>query len=72
MKVVARKFVDEQVRSTPYFIFFSEFSDILPFELPLTEAKEQKTVNQDFSKLAGLDLDKVILTLQIPSGGEMN
>ena len=58
---VARKFVDELVRHTPYFIFFSDFSDILPFELPLTEAKEHKTV-QDFAKLAGLDLDKVINT----------
>ena len=58
---VARKFVDELVRHTPYFIFFSDFSDILPFELPLTEAKKHKTV-QDFAKLAGLDLDKVINT----------
>ena len=56
---VTIKFLPELLKHTPYFIFFSDFSDILPFELPLTEAKERKTV-QDFAKLAGLDLDKVI------------
>ncbi len=58
---VPSKFVDALVKQTPYFIFFSDFSDILPFELPFTEAKEHKTV-QDFAKLAGLDLDEVVNT----------
>lgn len=58
---VARKFVDELVRYMPYFIFFSDFSDILPFEIPFTEAKNHKTV-KDFAKLAGLGLDEVINT----------
>jgi len=58
---VLSKFVDALTKQTPYFIFFSDFSDILPFELPFTEAKERKTV-QDFAKLAGLDLDEVINT----------
>ena len=58
---VASKFLDALLRHTPYFIFFSDFSDILPFELPFTEAKDHKTV-QDFAKLAGLDLDEVINT----------
>ena len=56
---VTSTFLPELLKHTPYFIFFSDFSDILPFELPLTEAKERKTV-QDFAKLAGLDLDEVV------------
>ena len=58
---VASKFVDELVRHTPDFIFFRDFSDILPFELPLAEAKNRNIV-QDFAKVSGLDLDKVINT----------
>ena len=56
---VASKFVNELVRYTPDFIFFRDFSDILPFEIPLAEAKDQKIV-QDFAKVSGLDLDRVI------------
>lgn len=56
---VANKFLDELKEYTPNFIFFSDFLDILPFELPLAEAKNHKTV-QDFAKVANLDLDKVI------------
>ena len=58
---VASKFVDELVRHTPDFIFFRDFSDILPFELPLAEAKNRNIV-EDFAKVSGLDLDKVINT----------
>ena len=53
------KFLEEVVLYIPNFIFFSDFLDILPFELPLSEAKEHKVV-KDFAKVAGLDLDKVI------------
>ena len=56
---VANKFLDELTQYIPNFIFFSDFLDILPFELPLAEAKDHKTV-QDFAKVAGLNLDKVI------------
>lgn len=45
----------------PNFIYFSDFDDILPFEIPLTEAKKHKTV-LDFATVANLDLDKVIAT----------
>ena len=55
----ASKFADALAKQTPYFIFFSDFSDLLPFEIPFVEAKNRKTV-QDFAKLAGLDLDAVI------------
>lgn len=60
----ANKFLDEIKQYTPNFIFFSDFLDILPFEIPLAEAKNHKTV-QDFAKVAGLDLDKVIQTTDI-------
>ena len=55
----ASKFADALIKQTPDFIFFSDFSDLLPFEIPFVEAKNRKTV-QDFAKLAGLDLDEVI------------
>ena len=57
----SQKILDEIVQYVPNFIFFSDFLDILPFELPLTEAKNHRTV-QDFAKVSGLDLDKVIQT----------
>jgi predicted ATP-dependent endonuclease of OLD family len=52
-------FIKEIQRYIPSFIFFSDFLDILPFELPLTEAKNNGAV-RDFAKVAGLDLDKVV------------
>ena len=58
-KDVASEFVRKLVGETPAFIFFSDFSDILPFELPIGEAKDQNIV-QDFTKVSGLDLDRVI------------
>ena len=57
----SNRFLDEVIQYVPNFIFFSDFLDILPFELPLAEAKNHKTV-QDFAKVSGLDLDKVIQT----------
>lgn len=56
---VANKFVNELVRHTPDFIFFRDFSDILPFEFPIAEAKDREIV-QDFAKVSGLDWDRVI------------
>ncbi len=53
------KFLYMFVRYLPKFIFFSDFEDILPFELPLSQAKDNRSV-QDFAKVSGLDLDKVI------------
>jgi predicted ATP-dependent endonuclease of OLD family len=54
-------FLEEIVRYIPNFIFFSDFLDILPFELTFAEAKNNKTV-QAFAKVSGLDLDEVIQT----------
>jgi len=58
---VANKFLDELNRYVPNFIFFSDFDDILPFEITLAEAKNHETV-KDFAKVAEIDLDKVIET----------
>lgn len=48
----------------PNFIFFSDFSDILPFEISFEEAKAHSTV-QDFAEIANLDLDELISTPDI-------
>lgn len=58
---IANKFLEEIKQYIPNFVFFSDFKDILPFELPLAEAKQNKTI-QDFAKVANLELDKVIQT----------
>lgn len=54
-------FLDEIIQYVPNFIFFSDFLDILPFELTFAEAKNNEIV-QDFAKVSGLDLDEVIQT----------
>jgi len=58
---VANTFLEEIQAYIPNFIFFSDFLDILPFELPLAEAKNNKPVS-DFAKVAGLGLDDVVKT----------
>jgi len=58
---VSQIFFDEIIQYTPNFIFFSDFLDILPFELTFAEAKNNKIV-QDFAKVSGLDLDEIIQT----------
>lgn len=57
----ANTFLEEIQAYIPNFIFFSDFLDILPFELPLTEAKNNKPVS-DFAKVSNLDLDEVVKT----------
>jgi predicted ATP-dependent endonuclease of OLD family len=57
----SNKFLEELKQYIPNFIFFSDFLDILPFELPLAEAKTHKAV-QDFAKVSNLNLDTVIST----------
>ena len=52
------KFLNELVKRIPSFIFFSDFLNILPFEIPLTEALNNSAV-QDFAKVSGLDLNKI-------------
>ena len=57
----SEKILDKVSEYIPNFIFFSDFLDILPFELTFLEAKNHKTV-QDFAKVSGLNLDAVIQT----------
>jgi len=54
-------FMEHFVKAMPNFIFFSEFSDILPFSVPVTELKNNQAV-LDFAKISGLDLDYFIET----------
>ena len=57
-------FVEKVVKRLPNFIFFSEFSNILPFEIPISYLKENQAV-LDFAKIAGLDLDQFIDTQDV-------
>jgi len=57
----AEKFLNAALECLPNFIFFSDFADILPFEIPLAQARSHETV-QDFAKVANIDLEKVIQT----------
>jgi hypothetical protein len=57
-KDAAAFLVEAVVQGLPHFIFFSEFSDILPFEIPISHLKENQAV-LDFAKVAGLDLDQL-------------
>lgn len=57
----SEKVLEKILEYIPNFIFFSDFLDILPFELAFEEAKKHQTV-KDFCKVADLDLDKVIAT----------
>ena len=57
-------FIEAAVQRLPHFIFFSEFSDILPFEIPISYLKENQAV-LDFAKIAGLDLDLFMETQDV-------
>jgi len=57
----AGRFLSKARGYIPHLIFFSDFSDILPFEIPLAEATNHQTV-QDFAKVAGLHLEEVVRT----------
>lgn len=48
----------------PNFIFFSDFSDIIPFEIPLTDSKNHEAV-KDFLKVANINIENVIGTTDI-------
>ncbi len=60
----AASFLEGVVRHLPHFIFFSEFSDILPFEISVDHLKENQAV-LDFAKIAGLDLDQFVGTQDV-------
>lgn len=56
-----KQFLHMFVRYMPRFILFNDFLDILPFEIPLSQANDNRPV-QDFAKVSGLDLEKIINT----------
>jgi len=58
---LAQKFCDQATSHIPRFILFSDFEDILPFEIPFTEIESNEAV-QDFAEVAKLDIAKVIAT----------
>ncbi len=55
------KFLKATLPHFPTFVFFTDFSDILPFEIPLLETKSNRAV-MDFASVARIDLDEVIST----------
>jgi hypothetical protein len=57
-------FTERFVERMPSFIFFNEFSDILPFAVPIKELKNNQAV-LDFAKVSGLDLDYFIETQDV-------
>jgi AAA15 family ATPase/GTPase len=52
------------VDRVPNFIFFSEFSNTLPFEISISQLKENQAV-VDFAAIAGLDIDLLMETQDI-------
>ena len=57
-------FTERFVERMPNFIFFTEFTSILPFEVPIPELKNNQAV-LDFAKISGLDLDYFIETQDV-------
>ena len=57
-------FIDHVVHHLPRFVFFNEFTDVLPFEIPVVDVKKNRAVC-DFAKIARLNLDKVIDTTDL-------
>ena len=55
-RFMVARFVEAALNHLPNFIYFTEFADILPFEIPVNYLKENQAV-LDFAKIAGLDLD---------------
>lgn len=58
------KFTEAVVKKMPRFLYFSDFKDILPFEISLDALKSNQTVC-DFANIARLDLDDVMATQDI-------
>ncbi|MBL8013840.1 MAG: AAA family ATPase [Candidatus Omnitrophica bacterium] len=58
------KFIEAIVKQMPRFIYFSDFKDILPFEISIDALKSNQTVC-DFANIARLDLDDVMATQDI-------
>lgn len=57
----SQAFLDQLLEMLPSVVYFADFSDVLPFEIPLLEAKKRRPI-MDFAKLAEIDIDQVIAT----------
>ncbi len=58
------KFISGLVQLMPRFVYFSDFKDLLPFEISIDALKSNQTVC-DFAALAQLNLDDVITTQDV-------
>lgn len=54
-------FIEELKVLIPNFIYFDSFNNSLPFQIPITNAKENKAV-LNFAKIADIDLDYILDT----------
>ncbi len=54
-------FIESIVNHLPRFVFFSDFNDMLPFEISINDLKNNQSV-LDFARIAELDLDELIET----------
>lgn len=52
-------FVEELLARVPTIVFFSDFENLLPYEVVLSEAGQHQAV-KDFATVAGLDLEQLI------------
>jgi predicted ATP-dependent endonuclease of OLD family len=57
-------FMESVVKRLPHIAFLTKFEETLPFEILITELKDNQAV-LDFAKLANLDLDKVMGTQDV-------
>ena len=60
-EIVPSTFVEHLLSYIPTITIFSDFENLLPFEVPLNEASEYAAV-RDFAEIAGLDLDDLAET----------
>ncbi len=56
---LAQKFCEEATGHIPRFILFSDFEDILPFEVPFAELENHEVI-QDFADVACLNIAEVV------------
>src|SRR3989338_1138140 len=57
-------FTEQVVQHLPHFIMFTEFDNILPFEIPIVDLKSNSAV-MDFAQIAGLDVDYLMETQDV-------
>ena len=61
---VCSLFTEQMVQHLPHFILFTEFDNLLPFEIPIADLKSNSAV-VDFAQIAGLDVDYLMETQDV-------